>query len=94
MLRINPKSEKAYSSLIEYLIGAKHLEEAKHYAFQFISINKHNCEAYRQMGTIFKDERRYRQSLYCFGLSLSLHNRQFASFRSLGELFDGMGWLA
>jgi hypothetical protein len=52
-----------------------HLEEAKHYAFQLISINKHNYEAYQEMGRIFMKERRYGLSLYCFGLSLSLHNR-------------------
>jgi hypothetical protein len=75
VLKINPKSEDAHSSLIQYLIGSNHLEEAKHYAFQLISINKHNYEAYQLMGRIFKDERRYRLSLYCLGLSLSLHNR-------------------
>jgi hypothetical protein len=52
-----------------------HLEEAKHYAYQLININKHNYTAYQQMGRIFQKERRHRLSLYCFGLSLSLHNR-------------------
>jgi hypothetical protein len=52
-----------------------HLEEAKHYAYQLIDINKHNYEAYQQMARIFQGERRYGLSLYCLGLSLSLHNR-------------------
>jgi hypothetical protein len=47
------------------------------------------------MGAIFQKERRYGLSLYCFGLSLSLHNRQYTpiTFKYLGGLFAEMGWL-
>jgi hypothetical protein len=37
-----------------------HLEEAKNYAFQLISINKHNYKVYQLMGIIFMKEKRYR----------------------------------